>query len=260
MHGSPRGEAPALGFRQRGSHRLVRVLECPVLAPELEAVVRRLPDPLDETPPGRLHLAVGDDGTVAATPTNPWLAGGSLGFEVPPFSYEFDAGSFAQAHTGLTPALVKEVVGEATGQLALDLYAGVGLFALPLSARYERVIAVEGQREAARFARRNSSSNGVPNVEVVHQAVESWLDRFSQECDRVVVDPPRSGLDRAVVRRLLEIAPSAITYVSCHPAALSRDLGQLDGAYAVDRLVFFDLFPQTGHMEAVVHLARRLAA
>jgi 23S rRNA (uracil1939-C5)-methyltransferase len=77
-----------------------------------------------------------------------------------------------------------------------------------------------------------------------------------RDLDRVVVDPPRGGLSREVRQALLARPPVRLTYVSCHPAALARDLRQLLPTYRIESFLFFDLFPQTGHMEVVVQMAR----
>jgi 23S rRNA (uracil1939-C5)-methyltransferase len=74
--------------------------------------------------------------------------------------------------------------------------------------------------------------------------------------DRVVVDPPRGGLSRDVRNALMERPPQRLTYVSCHPAALARDLRTLQKVYRIESFVFFDLFPQTGHMETLVQMVR----
>ena len=86
--------------------------------------------------------------------------------------------------------------------------------------------------------------------------VESWAKRMPEGLDRVIVDPPRGGLAREVRPALLDRRPARLTYVSCHPAALARDLRQLLPAYRIESLTFFDLFPQTGHMEVVVQMVR----
>jgi len=92
----------------------------------------------------------------------------------------------------------------------------------------------------------------------VSRAVESWLPSLPQGADRVVVDPPRAGLVAKVREALLASRPRRLTYVSCHPAALARDLRILSRAYAVEQVTLFDLFPQTGHMEAVVQLTSQV--
>ena len=122
---------------------------------------------------------------------------------------------------------------------------------------YERVVAVEGDRVAVRFAERNCRKNGVKNVEVVRASVEGWMAQLPSSAARVVVDPPRVGLSVKVRANLLKKKPHAVTYVSCHAATLARDVAALKLRYRLDRITFIDLFPQTGHLEVVAELRRR---
>jgi 23S rRNA (uracil1939-C5)-methyltransferase len=170
----------------------------------------------------------------------------------------FDARGFFQGHAGLLDELVDRVVGPWTGETAFDLYGGVGLFALPLASRYARVTAVEGDRIAARLARRNARVARLDTIDVVAQAVDTWIvDGLPAGVDRVVVDPPRAGLGRAVRAALVARRPARVTYVSCHPAALARDLAELAYGFEVESLVLVDLFPQTGQIEVVAQLVAR---
>jgi 23S rRNA (uracil1939-C5)-methyltransferase len=173
------------------------------------------------------------------------------------FIYGFDARTFFQGHRGLLPRLVEAVVGPWEGESAYDLYAGVGLFALPLARRYGRVVAVEADTNATRYIRNNARRNRISNVDVVAKAVESWLPDLPEGIDRVVVDPPRTGLVNKVRQALLKSRPKRLTYVSCHPAALARDLRILIKDYEIEKVTLFDLFPQTGHMETVVQMTLR---
>ena len=140
---------------------------------------------------------------------------------------------------------------------AFDLYSGVGLFSLPLSRRYRHVVAVEGERNSARFARKNQQLNGVVNLQLENQAVEGWVGRLPTHAARVVVDPPRVGLSKKVREVLLRRQPLHLTYVSCDSATLARDLRDLRESYEVRSLALIDLFPQTGHLEVVAQLFRR---
>jgi 23S rRNA (uracil1939-C5)-methyltransferase len=146
---------------------------------------------------------------------------------------------------------------EAAESEAYDLFAGVGLFSLPLCRRYRRVVAVEGDRVAGRFARKNAQENGVDNLTVESQAVESWIEGLPERPARVVVDPPRVGISPVVRKAILDRRPRRLTYVSCDSATLARDLSMLRTAYRITRLALLDMFPQTGHMEAVVQLLAR---
>jgi 23S rRNA (uracil1939-C5)-methyltransferase len=247
-----------VGYFARRSHDLVPIRVCPILVPELEALLPALPAHLAAAspPPRRLDLAAGDDGRVAAAPPLPGLPGGELEAAVGSWRFAYDARVFFQGHRQLLPALVERVVGTWGGEEAFDLYAGVGLFSLPLARRYTRVTAVEGDQQAARFARKNVRANRVANVEIVARSLEGWIRALPRGAERVVVDPPRDGLGLVVRRVLADRAPRRITYVSCHAAALSRDLRELMPAYRVESLHLVDLFPQSGHLEVVAQLER----
>jgi 23S rRNA (uracil1939-C5)-methyltransferase len=152
---------------------------------------------------------------------------------------------------------VKEATANRSGKLALDLYAGVGLFTLQLARSFERVIGVESDPRAANFARRNISANNAANVEFHNSRVESLLKGLnSQQAapDFVLLDPPRTGAAEAI-EGIARLKPSRITYVSCDPATLARDLRKLlDAGYSISNAVAFDLFPQTYHVETIATL------
>jgi 23S rRNA (uracil1939-C5)-methyltransferase len=129
---------------------------------------------------------------------------------------------------------------------------------LPLARNYQKVIAVEASNVSVRFARKNARRHGLTGIEVLSQAVESQVAKgLPAGVDRVVVDPPRSGLSKVVRRALLEAKAERLTYISCHPATLARDLRALTEVYELESLVLIDLFPQSGHMEVVAQLVRR---
>ena len=170
--------------------------------------------------------------------------------------------SFFQVNRFLADELVREVAeSEESGILALDLFAGVGLFSVPLSKRFARVVAVESNPAAARDLETNTSgriARGVRSIEVRTADVEQFLAKYKEKPNLVVLDPPRAGLTPDVVKHLARIAPARITYVSCDPPTLARDLAALNKAgYDIAAVHLFDLFPQTFHMETVVRLRRR---
>lgn len=141
------------------------------------------------------------------------------------------------------------------GKLALDLFAGVGLFTLPLARRFERVIAVESNPAAARDLESNARGGGA--IQVRSSEAHSFLARLKDTPDLVVVDPPRSGLEPELIARLAKLSPRKIIYVSCEPPTLARDLASLVRAgYAVKSFELFDLFPQTFHMETVARVEK----
>lgn len=249
-----------LGYYERGTHSLVPVETCPVCRPELEQALMRLAATLGEAAPKRVDLACGDAGEITSAPVVKGFPHGEVAVSVAGLDLAFDARCFFQAHRGLLEDLLHCVVGEWRGDRAFDLYGGIGLFALACAAHYEAVTMIEGDRVAARYARINARRNRTRNVDVVAQAVESWVVKLPTAIDRVIVDPPRAGLAPGVRQVLMERSPRRLTYVSCHPAAMARDLRELIDGFEIERVTLLDLFPQTGHIEAVAQLTSRDAA
>jgi 23S rRNA (uracil1939-C5)-methyltransferase len=130
----------------------------------------------------------------------------------------------------------------------------VGLFAAVLAKSFAQVIAVEASQTSHRDLRHNAPQE----VKAVLATTEQYLGQVSGiHPDLVVVDPPRGGLGENVIRGLAKLEPARLTYVSCDPSTLARDLGQLSGlGYQIDEAHLIDLFPQTFHIESVFHLAR----
>jgi 23S rRNA (uracil1939-C5)-methyltransferase len=169
--------------------------------------------------------------------------------------FRVSAGAFFQVNRYLVEQLVSIVAHKHSGDLALDLYAGVGLFSVALSQNFAQIVAVELSPTAYPDLLYNSKSN----VGAVHARSDQFLKDTGRKLrpDLVVVDPPRSGLGEVVVRRLGVLGARQITYVSCDPATLSRDLaGLLNAGYRIQRAHVVDLFPQTFHIESVFELVR----
>jgi 23S rRNA (uracil1939-C5)-methyltransferase len=169
--------------------------------------------------------------------------------------YRVSGGSFFQTNRFLIEDLGRVAVGEANGNVALDLFAGVGLFTLPLAAKFREVTAVEASPHAVGDLRHNVPSN----VKVVHATTEDFLEQqgASLKPEFVLLDPPRAGLGEKTTMALCRTSASRVTYVSCDPATLSRDLRLLlESGFKVEQAHLFDLFPQTAHMETVLHLVR----
>jgi 23S rRNA (uracil1939-C5)-methyltransferase len=184
----------------------------------------------------------------------------SLRYRVGEHSYRVSLGSFFQVNRYLIEPLVRLVTEGERGHAAWDLYAGVGLFSLPLTENFSEVTAVETAGSAVRELRENLRGPGsegrhriaaLETVAFLRQAAE----RHADAPGLVVVDPPRDGLGAAVTTLLGRIRPQRITYVSCDPATLSRDLAALlESGYRLAQMHLVDLFPQTFHLESVAHL------
>jgi 23S rRNA (uracil1939-C5)-methyltransferase len=170
-------------------------------------------------------------------------------------TYRVSAGAFFQVNRHLINALVKLATHGRPGQMALDLYAGAGLFSVPLARSFAQVIAVE----SSQTSQSDLAYNSPANVRPVRATVEQYLKDAPHKLlpDLVVLDPPRSGLGEGVVRGLAGVKAPRITYVSCDPSTLARDLGGLlKAGYRVEQAHLVDLFPQTFHLETVLQLVR----
>jgi 23S rRNA (uracil1939-C5)-methyltransferase len=194
---------------------------------------------------------------LASTHAEPSQAIGadSLLYHAVGHDYRLRGGSFFQTNRFLIDKLVEVVIGGQTGRAALELYAGAGLFTPHLARNFDQVLAIESSPHSFADLRRNVPAN----VKCIRSATEAFLaERASKLApDRIVVDPPRSGLGEKAAAALGRMSASSVTYVSCDPATLSRDLRiLLEFGYRVRQTHLVDMFPQTYHMETVLHLAR----
>jgi 23S rRNA (uracil1939-C5)-methyltransferase len=180
----------------------------------------------------------------------------SLIYRAGSIDYRVDHGSFFQVNRWLVDALLEQVTASQKGRLAWDLFAGVGLFARRLTASFERVVAVESAASATSALAENLK--GTSGEGVTAETLD-YLRRNggSDHPDLIVIDPPRTGLGAETCTFLAEAGAPRLVYVSCDPATLARDLRALIGSgYEMDSMTLADLFPQTFHLETVVHLRR----
>jgi 23S rRNA (uracil1939-C5)-methyltransferase len=259
-----------IGFNKAGSRSVCDVDDCPVLVPELNSALKDLREGLSRaitesrsSLPREIEMAASGT-TVTAAPRIAGLGGGEIEQSVRGAVYRFSAETFFQVNPLLLDDLVCEAVGGAAGRLAIDLYAGVGLFTIQLARSFDRVIGVESDPIAAGFARRNIAANQAAGVEFYNERVEAWRRRSRagfekgdrEPPDMILLDPPRGGASDAI-SSILALRPKRITYVACDPTTMARDLGKLvESAYKIETITALDLFPQTYHIETVVTLLR----
>lgn len=254
-------EQKTIGYYERASRRVCDVADCAVLVPELQETLEHVrKTPWHLIPPDLKHLqaVIGDNG-VSLSPSFSEFQTKGLTLKIGDEFYGFNAEAFFQINQQLLEPLIDFALKDVAGDTALDLYCGVGLFTLPLARRFKRVIAIESNPIATRFARQNVEQAKLENARIVTANVSEWIRTATLtggRCDLVLLDPPRVGAESVVIKRIGKLAPSRISYVSCDPATLARDLKKLiaDG-YEIDSIAAFDLFPQTHHIETVVRLS-----
>jgi len=289
------------GYRERRSHGVIPIAQCPIAAPLLiEAaqaaaeILGRVPanlrptemllfcDPaesalmvtffaadhagvrleplaraLGERIPALKSAELAADGRPGhpARTLAQW-GSASLTYHAAEFDYRVDHGAFFQVNRWLVDGLLACVTAGQSGALAWDLFAGVGLFARKLTEAFARVVAVESAPTAVNALRANlKGTTGI----AVGAGTLNFLRGFEVGArpDLIVVDPPRTGLGAEITTLLAAIGAPALTYVSCDPATLARDLRALVASgYAIETVTLADLFPQTFHLETVVHLRR----
>ena len=193
---------------------------------------------------------------------------GHLTHSVSGYNYRVSHLSFFQVNRFLIADLLETVTAKASGEVALDLYAGVGFFTLPLAKAFRRMVSVDANLAATRDLQTNAELAGV----IVHshnEHAEDFLKKTSEKPEFVVLDPPRAGLGAEATRLLTNLCARDIVYLSCDPSTLARDLSVLtnsprkpkeiaapDVRYKVTEMHLFDLFPQTFHIETLVRLQR----
>jgi len=259
-------EQKRLGYFESASRRVCDVAECAVLVPELQATLENLrAQMVDEalSHDARYFRAIaGDDGVSVMPSVRSTNARQGKVDEIRRMigddAYTLTAEHFFQTNADLLPRLIDAAIGDASGERAIELYSGVGLFTLPLARRFSYVIAVEDDRDAAKQARKNLANAGLTNAEIAHTDVGDWFGSTGalQQADFLLLDPPRAGAESRVIAGIVQLKPKQICYVSCDPATLARDLRKLiAGGFSLDSVVAFDMFPQTHHVETVVHLS-----
>lgn len=253
------------------SHRVIEVTDLPLATDAVRSTAptrtrhagSRGIDVVAPSSGAPLLLEVGDRDAAAATIVE----------RVGQREFRLDAGGFWQVHAAAASMLTEAVASAVDAQqfdpgaANLDLYGGVGLLAAAIGDRFgptTRITSVEAEKRATEHAQENLA-DWVGAVAATGR-VDRWLGRLAAEAGRgeqdrlqrgtVVLDPPRSGAGKEVVRALGRLRPAQLVYVACDPVALARDLGALQReGYTVTGVRGFDLFPNTAHVEAVASLS-----
>lgn len=244
---SSSGEAQTSAARGKAMQSLVT--QFGNFLPELAGIVVFPSSPVEDESRQRAPLT-----SVHSEPSQT-IGENSLVYHAAGQDYRVSGGSFFQTNRHLIDKLVEIVAGARRGRAAMDCYAGAGLFTRHLAQNFDQVIAVESSPHSFADLR-----NNVPqNVKCLSTTTEKFLAERAGRLapDLVVLDPPRTGLGEKAAKALCRMSASHVTYVSCDPATLSRDVRVLlESGFRVEQAHLVDMFPQTYHMETVLHLAR----
>lgn len=227
-------EQGVIGFYRRASRRLIDVVHCPISRDGVNAAL------------GRLRQRRPRDGNYTLVDEKVQRGGGS----VP------DALFFEQVNDGVATAL-RELVASffpQRGALLVDAFCGAGFFAKRLAANFDHVIGIERDRRAIRSAEANAAPNEFYICGDVDVHLREVLQRYCNAA--LIVDPPAAGLGEEARAAIRDSPPQTFVYVSCDPATLARDLGQLRSQFRISSVTPLDMFPQTAEIEVAVHLER----
>lgn len=272
----------SLGFYQDGTHDVIAISRCLLMTDEINDMIRKL-RAMDLAGIKEIHVTHGDSLAVLIkgllfneAVAEKFMAAGftTVGFDDGNYSgqgavtldlnglaYTVSPWSFLQSNWDLNLKVVQMIsahLEKIETKRVLDLYAGAGNFSLPLAATSSGVVAVEESPHSIKDGQRNIELNKIRKFKFTMGRAETA--RLKGEFDTVIVDPPRSGLTKGARKRLLEISPERIVYVSCNPSTFARDLKVLKDYYEIESIRMIDMFPHTYHLESLAFLIKKPAA
>ncbi len=287
----------AVGFRAAASQDIVAIADCPVLVQPLQTLLSALPEVLRglRKPQALGHVEIfsgtamallvrhtaplGDEDVARlqhfcqAQNAQLWLQGegdpqpqqvdAELGYRLESWDLQlaYRPGDFVQVNGPVNEAMIAQALdwlAPQAGERVLDLFCGLGNFALPLAQRVAEVVAVEGVATMVARAQQNARSNGLENLHFYQADLSNPLDGawMQKGFSAVLLDPPRDGAF-AVVKQIAALGAERVLYVSCNPATLARDTAELlKQGYRLKRAGILDMFPQTAHVEAMALFER----
>ena len=287
----------AVGFRAAASQDIVAIADCPVLVQPLQTLLSALPEVLrglrKPQALGHVEIFSGTAMALLVRHTAPlgeedvahlqhfcqaqnaqlWLQGegdpqpqqadAELGYRLESWGLQlaYRPGDFVQVNGPVNEAMIAQALAwlaPQAGERVLDLFCGLGNFALPLAQRVAEVVAVEGVATMVARAQQNARSNGLENLHFYQADLSNPLDGawMQKGFSAVLLDPPRDGAF-AVVKQIAALGAERVLYVSCNPATLARDTAELlKQGYRLKRAGILDMFPQTAHVEAMALFER----
>lgn len=165
--------------------------------------------------------------------------------------------AFFQVNNFMAKQIFDILNNNLSGKNLLDLYCGVGTLCLSLKDKYKNIYGIEKIGNAIKDAKYNANNNAIKNAHYFTGDTSKILKKLNVKFDTIIVDPPRSGLNKETIDQILAINPKKLAYISCDPMTLARDLKILINSYNIEKINALDMFPNTYHVETVVILSKK---
>ena len=202
---------------------------------------------------GRASIAVGEKASI-------YTGDGTIQDRIGPFRFQISANSFFQTNSRGAEVLYEKVkeFAELTGpELVLDLYSGTGTIPIFISNQAKEIVGMEITQSAVLDAERNCKINDILNCRFILGDIKEKLTHLRMKPDVLIIDPPRAGMHKDVLSRVMELGTERIVYISCNPTTLARDMKTMSQDYRVVEIQPVDMFPHTFHIESAAKLVRR---
>lgn len=242
-----------IGLYQKESNTIIPITKCLLLNDKLNEELRNVKQKNNKD----IVLKMGDKTGEILSPEN---KKNYIISYIGNKKYKVSEKSFFQVNSIITEKLyneIKQIIQEKKSKNVLDLYCGTGTIGIYIHELVNKVLGIESCKEAIEDANDNKELNNTANCTYKLGKVENLTKEITSEYDAAIIDPPRSGLDKKVLEKLLEIKPKTLIYVSCDPVTLARDLNLLKEKYNIEYIRPYNMFPRTYHVECCALLSLR---
>lgn len=238
----------SLGYFEEESYNFIKIDNCLLLDNKINEVIHTLPTDKDKVVVRSNQKEVIYEDTKKIMHT------------IVDYKFLVSLPAFFQINDSVTPLLygkVKEYLNPTKEDTVLDLYCGTGTIGIFVSKDCKKVIGIEKNSEAIKDAWENAKINNISNIEFICGDAGVETKKLQEKPTSIIIDPPRSGLNKETLDIIMKLSPKKIVYVSCDPMTLVRDLNLLKENYEIMEITPFDMFPNTYHVENVCLLLKK---
>ena len=246
-----------LGYYKKNTNEIVEIDNCLLLDNKINEVIPTLKKIAKENNIEQIEVKVSNDSKKLLISTD---KNKNIITNISNYKYMLSPDTFFQVNKYVTELLYNEIlknIKKYKSKNVLDLYCGSGTIGIYISKYVAKVLGVEINKQSIIDANKNKKLNKVNNIKFIEGKVSDIIKDIKDKYDTIIIDPPRSGLDKDTINSILKINPKTIIYVSCDPTTLSRDLNILKDKYNVKYIKPFNMFPKTYHCESIAVLERK---